>query len=458
MAKASAIHGELTHGLFAYDTTLRVPLIIAGPGIPPAVREAPVSHVDLMPTVLELLGLDIPDGLQGRTLRSELSGPGEPVPPIYFEALNANLTRGWAPLTGIVADRWKLIDLPIPELYDLEADPGETTNLFERETARARRLQPDLMRMKTRGATESTSVPVEADARARLRALGYTSGPGRRTDPDRVFTADDDPKMKLDVHLAWRDVLQELATVLESPDGREAALDILEVHIERYPQFAPAYTSAATLLIDLLRPDDAVELLDRALAQGLPTDAMLERLSLALLHAGEPERAAEVLEPFVSIDDPWADDVNRLGVAYAAIGRIDDARRQFRRALDFGPTAEIWKNLGVLDTQSGNLEDAERAFREATRADPQYAPGWRLLGTTLQETDPAGAIDAWRRTIELRPDDAEALFDLARLLTDVGSPQDARPYLERYVADAPPGTNSASLERAEQILAALDGR
>ena len=443
-------HGEMTHSLFAYDTTLRVPLIIEGPGIPPGVRDEPVSHVDLLPTVLDLLGLDIPPAAPGRSLRAE-RGDDSPVPPIYFEALNANLTRSWAPLTGLVADRWKLIDLPIPELYDLEADPKETTNLYDHQTARARRLQADLALLKTLGVTESTTVPVDAGTQARLRTLGYTAGRSGGPDLDRVYTEADDPKRQLDLHLAWREVLKRLAVVLATPDGNEDGLAILEAQIEQHPRFAPAYTAAATMLIDLGRPTEAVEVLDAAITLGLNSDAIRERLSLALLSAGEPARAAGLLETLVAVEAPWADDANRLGAAYAALGRVDDARVQFRRALEIGATAEIWKNLGVIEMQSGDIEEAVRAFREATRADAAYAPGWRLLGAALRPTDADGAISAWRRAVELTPGDVDALVDLTALLVESGAPDEARPYLERYLESPPAAADPARVAEVRRL-------
>ncbi len=113
-------HGEMTHGLFAYDATLAVPLILAGPSIGPGVVDAPVSHVDIVPTVLDLLGLGVPAGLDGQSLVHQPARERA----LYFEALDANLTRGWAPLTGVIRDGWKYIDLPIPELYDLAGGRG----------------------------------------------------------------------------------------------------------------------------------------------------------------------------------------------------------------------------------------------------------------------------------------------------------------------------------------------
>ena len=450
-------HGEVTHTLFAYDTTLRVPLILAGPGIPSAVRDVPVSHVDVLPTVLDLLGQELTSSVDGRSLRVELD-VDRAVPPVYFEALTANLTRNWAPLTGIIADGWKFIDLPIPELYDLAADPGETTNLFERETARARRMAAALVPLRTRDALEPARVPMTDEVEARLRSLGYTVGRAGRPSPDRAYTEADDPKTQLDVHLAWREVLKRLATVLIGPGGHEGGLDILDAQIQQYPRFAPAYTSAATLLIDIGRPAEAVEILDAATALGLDNDAIRERLSLALLHAGEPARAAGILEALVTGEAPWADDLNRLGGAYAALGRSDAARTQFQRALEIEATAEIWKNLGVIEVQDGNIAEGVLAFEEATRADSGYAPAWRLLGAARRPTDIAGAIAAWRQAVNLTPTDVDAVLDLTALIAESSSPQDARPYLERYLLTARASEDSGGIEQVRQRLAELDTR
>ena len=125
--EASGDHGERTHGLFAYESTLRVPLVVWCRGrIQRGVIPDAIGLVDVAPTVLDLLGVAWP-AADGRSLRARLAGEESPatVPtPTYFEALNANLTRNWAPLTGIVAGSLKLIDLPVPELYDLQGDPG----------------------------------------------------------------------------------------------------------------------------------------------------------------------------------------------------------------------------------------------------------------------------------------------------------------------------------------------
>ena len=126
-------HGERTHGLFAYDATLRVPLILRAPtAIAPGMFNGLSRLIDVTPTILDLVGVQQPGGMDGRSLRSAIEGQPAADRPSYFEALNANLTRNWAPLKGVVVNgpnRLKLVDLPIPELYELDTDPGESRNL-----------------------------------------------------------------------------------------------------------------------------------------------------------------------------------------------------------------------------------------------------------------------------------------------------------------------------------------
>ena len=129
-------HGESTHGLFAYESELRVPMIVSAPGLRPGIVRTPVATVDLVPTVLRLLGLGVPPGLDGRPLLSDTDDATGNARALYFEALDASLTRGWAPLREIIADPWKYIELPEPELYDLNADAGEQKAEHEREEQR----------------------------------------------------------------------------------------------------------------------------------------------------------------------------------------------------------------------------------------------------------------------------------------------------------------------------------
>ena len=113
-------HGETTHGLFAYEATLHIPLVLFAPQLfPPRVIAEPVRHVDVLPTILDAIAADAPVHVDGRSILNLAEGGALPTVTSYFESLSASLNRGWAPLYGIVRGTMRYIDLPIAELYDL---------------------------------------------------------------------------------------------------------------------------------------------------------------------------------------------------------------------------------------------------------------------------------------------------------------------------------------------------
>ena len=126
-------HGESTHGYFAYNSTLWIPLIIAAPGTKAGESRETVCHVDIFPTVCDLLGVAKPRSLQGVSLLPALKGKTLASREIYFESLYPHFSRGWAPLRGIISGRQKYFDSPIPELYDIDKDFGELDDLAGRQ-------------------------------------------------------------------------------------------------------------------------------------------------------------------------------------------------------------------------------------------------------------------------------------------------------------------------------------
>jgi arylsulfatase A-like enzyme len=166
-------HGEVSHSLFVYDTTLRVPLIIAGPGVPARTVGSPVSLVDVAPTLLRLLGVT-PFDSDGIDLAPALAGADLPARDLYAESFAPLLDFGWSPLRALRAEGMKFIAAPRPELFDLGADAGETTNLAGADragtaawSARVDRISPPAL---------AARPEADSDTTRRLRSLGYAAG------------------------------------------------------------------------------------------------------------------------------------------------------------------------------------------------------------------------------------------------------------------------------------------
>jgi len=174
-------HGERWHTMLLYETTQRVPLIVRAPGARPARVARPVGLADLMPTILDLAGIEGPRGLRGISLRPALEGGDLPDRPIYFESLAGSLVYGWAELRGLRYGPWKLIDSDEPELFDLDADPGEQRNLAATETMRVEDLRSELQaeaeptsRKSAHGSPPTAGL--DPDTRQQLSSLGYVGG------------------------------------------------------------------------------------------------------------------------------------------------------------------------------------------------------------------------------------------------------------------------------------------
>ncbi len=357
-------HGERTHGLFAYESTLRVPLIVwCKDRIRRGVFNDPIGLVDIAPTVLDLLGVPWPvaDGTSLRTrLSGEQSSRGEASSltqsPTYFEALNANLTRNWAPLTGIVSGPLKLIDLPVPELYDLQSDPGETQNVYARRPDDARRLERLLDAVAGSNQTPPGAA-IDAETSARLRSLGYivSQPPTQR----RRFTPEDDPK-----NLVALDAALDEAMKVSGRGDHLSAAAILQDVIRRRPDLPLAYDRLAFVLRAGGRLEEAITALEQAASKGFADAPTLVSLGTMLQEAGRLERSVSVLEAAIGMNAQDLEARSRLGTTYALLGRTGDAERMFRAVLDVDPqSAEALTNLGVLYLST---ESAQRGDRDST--------------------------------------------------------------------------------------------
>ncbi len=405
-------HGERTHGLFAYDATLRVPLILWAPGhLNPGVVSGLARLVDLAPTILDLVGAPPLDGIDGGTLRPSINGEAaDGTPESYFEALNANLARNWAPLRGVVRDGLKLIDLPQPELYDLAADPAEQRNLYAQERERARPLEASLDRLLKSAAAPPAQPTLDADAEARLRSLGYVVSPAAK--PSHRYTASDDPKQLVHLNTA----LDDAAGMWARGDAAQAVETLRRV-IEEKPDLTVAYDRLAFYLRATGRAAEAVRLLDDAARAGHADRALLRMLGSTLRDTGEVARSAAVLEPLVRADESDLLAADALGQTYARMKRYADAEKLFVRVIARSPSAATtWNNLGSLYLAQARSSDAIVALTRAVTINPALPAAHNGLGVAYARTGQVErAVAEWQKALELRPDFGDARQNLERL-------------------------------------------
>ncbi len=410
-------HGESVHGFFAYQSTLAVPLLARGPGVPPGGRlGVTVGTIDLLPTALDLLGVPLPTALRpsGRTLAGAFRGTERPAEvAAYAESLLPLLHFGWSDLRVLREGRWKYIQAPRPELYDLQADPGEARNLALEQPARAEAMKAALGRRLAAERQSAVATPgaagVPPDLLEKLGALGYL-GPGA---PAWSSAPGADPKDKIEeFKVANRLVREGLVRLREKDHAGSAArfrellamgIESFEVHyylgralagrrqhraaarhFEASLRYQPAYAAAHRALAESRAAigdrDGAIRALEAARPLA-PRDALLRiRLGELLRDRGDRDQAIAVMREGIALDAETASYWNALGLVLAEGGRMAEAEQAFgqARARD-EKEAQYAYNLGLALQRQGKAAEAAPLFRQALELEPNFAAARQRL-------------------------------------------------------------------------------
>ncbi len=473
-------HGEQEHGLFVYDEAIHVPLIIkqetnAGKGR--RVRDL-VQHIDIVPTILDLVKAPGAGNFHGRSLKPVLEGTGTLAPAtIYSEALYARYHFGWSELTALTDERYRYIKAPREELYDLEDDAHERTNIAADRPQPRQALSSALARMSAGAAIQAPS-EVSADARERLQALGYV---GAQTDiPAKSGEALPDPKDKREILERYRaavdfagarnwpraiallqqilrddpemaDVWSQLAVFTTRFDRPDLAVDAYKHYVVLKPMEPAGYIGAAASLLKLRKLGEARE--HATLAVEVAGDAdrrskasaheLLARIALVKRDADtarEEARLAHEEDPLLPLPDYVE------GRVLYDQGKYADALPLFQQAVaDLkkpGAPQVIDLHFYTADTL-GRLElyaDAETQFIEELRVFPQNTRARGGLAMLYQASgQPDAAVRVVGDLMRITPtQDAYALA--AKLYTMFGNRKQAetvRAESRRVFADAP---------------------
>ncbi len=412
-------HGEATHGLFVYDATVRVPFIVRAPYESMRNRRVPgaVRTEDVMPTVLDLVGRQAPDGLQGRSLVPLMTGETRDLNlEAYSESLYARNHFGWSDLKALRAGRFKYIATTRPELYDLVADPGELKNLFEERRQIADRMAAELARLAVEDAGASAGPSaVDPETRERLAALGYI---GSFTETPRAAGAVlPDPKDKIDIF--------NLMTAAREADAGDAnaTLNRLKQVVAQDPNVLDAWVMLGNEYFRQADFKTAADHYRKALTINPSYDLAIVNLAGAYRAMRDYDAAIIGYERYLEKDPKNAWIRYQLGELYVEIGELAKAESAFQQSLiDDTRVAAARNALGVVAIKRGDLAGAEQHIRAALAQKPDVRLAhFNLALIAEQRGEFPKAIEFYRREIDTQANAYKAAFNLGRLYEQLGN-------------------------------------
>lgn len=435
-------HGESTHGFFVYQSTLRVPLMIHWPRRwkQPLIDrvDEPASLLDVAPTILDALGLPVGSTMQGRSLIADKAGAD-----IYSESLYARNHFGCAALRVLRAGRYKYIDAPQPELYDVSTDPVESRNLYGTEQSKAMGMRRRLTALISAAPSAKLREP-SPDAVSALRSLGYLSG---STSASRL-ASHIDPKERIGdfelyghaLALASAGRMEESNSLMLKLAGKLPDVVDVRVSLGLNQQHAGHYAEAA---LDFQRA------LERA---PLNPQAHFD-LALSQFRLHQSDQAMKELQAALGLE-PWYTNAEEL-LAEIYLEKKDYAQASARLdhllSVDPGYYAAHY-NLGVLAAMNRNWNQAQQELLSALHTDPASAEAHNTLGSVyLQRGDLTLARTEIERAIGLQPELASAHYNLALVLEKQQKmDQAARELREALKADPQFRAARVELDRMER--------
>ena len=406
-------HGENTHGVFLYDETLHVPLLVKLPLNRAAGKriETRASLVDVAPTILNVAGVSPPSEMQGQSLLLALKAGAGPNPgalpedrPAYAETDYPHRAFGWSALRALRAGKYLYIQAPERELYNQLTDPGESHNLASSAQAVTDTLAARLADF--RGKTSQTTVDLakpDPEQIQKLQALGYVGSDAKPMRDDLKLTGVD-PKVRIEISNLLHDAMLDI----EEANYQEA-IPLLQRSLETQPDMPVANMQYGIALARLKHFDRAIAPLQKAVAVQPDNGMGHYELGLALFETGDWKAAAPEFEAAAARAPRWADAHFSLAAVYARINRVPDAMTELDSTLSISPD-HYRANLlrGRILSLQGNPLGALNNLERATQVQPDSREAHLFLGDAFAQLG--------------READAEREHAVGRKLGDPSSP------------------------------------
>jgi len=477
-------HGENTHGIFVYEATTRVPLLLAGPGIPSGKRvDSLVRSVDVLPTLLELASRPVPEAIDGKTLRPLMRGSSDERT-AYLETFVPRLNFGWSELRAERTGGFKVIQAPRPEAYDVSKDAAERRNLLEPPgniPPRARPLLRDLQEIVRSDPFERGGQPeakLDSESKKKLASLGYiwasdqAPRKGRPDPKDRIVFWDRFERAQAMIrHKAYPQAVETITQLLaDDPDNvvamgslanalvrmgaNDRAMAVFERMIPLDPKRETAYLGAARLRREAGDFRGAEDLARRVIAIQPDNPEGYTALGDVYLEERRFAEGEQWFRKALAIDPHSMDAVSGLGNCLNRAGRLREAAEVLRKARAHDPTSHaVTYNLAVVSERLNDSRAALGLYQTAVQLDPEHAMSWNNLGSLLDRLGRRReAIQCVARAHELDPANGEAAYNLGALLLVSGRPERALPLLEE-TRRRHPDLVQASLLRARALEA-----
>jgi arylsulfatase A-like enzyme/Tfp pilus assembly protein PilF len=415
-------HGEDGHGFFVYESVVHVPLVVSAPFSAMKHRRVTdsVRSVDVMPTVLDLLGVPNPDGppMDGKSMTPLMTGARADMGlEAYAEAVYPLHHFGWSDLRALRQGRYKLIAAPRPELYDLQEDPREENNLYVVRKPLGDRMIGRLAEMEAHfaqsAAPRSQAVEVDPDAKARLAALGYVGSFVAHVTDDASRAGLADPKDKVDLF----NKISRARDLGKDENELAVAMSMLEEVVKEDPKVIDAWFTLGNMSARRDRHDEAIGYFKRALALKADDEEAVINMAHAYRKLGRDDEALVGYRRFLELDPKNAQVHYEIAQIMIDREQYADAGNELRQAMAVEPKMAAARNaLGVVALNQGDLPLAEREIRQAIEMKPDIRLAHYNLALLAEKRRDAQTAQAeYLRELELHPNNFKAAFNLGKL-------------------------------------------